>query len=210
MKKLTFMKDAVILCGITLISGFLLGSVFQVTKEPIVVAETKISLQKYQETYPGAADFKPDLSLQEEVKGSRELLNQKKPEYGKVEVNEVMNAVDVSGALLGHLITASSDDSYGGTVKVSIGIAEDGTITGVEILKINDTPGLGMKAEKPAFKDQYKDKVVDEFSVTKTGSTSKSEIQAISGATITSKAVTHAVDAALYFVNNCIPKQEVG
>lgn len=210
MKKLTFMKDAIILCGITLISGFLLGAVFEVTKEPIVKAEAKISLQKYQQTYPGAADFKPDPALQEQIKGAGELLSREKPDYGKVEVNQVMAAVDTSGALLGHLITASSDDSYGGTVQVSVGIALDGSITGVEILKINDTPGLGMKAEKPEFKDQYKDKAVDEFTVTKTGSTSKSEIQAISGATITSKAVTHAVDAALYFVNHCIPKEEVG
>ena len=81
-----------------------------------------------------------------------------------------------------------------------------GQITGVELLEISDTPGLGMKASEPAFKDQYKDKSVEEFTVTKTGSTSDSEINAISGATITSNAVTHAVDAALYFAAKCIPQ----
>lgn len=210
MKKINFMRDALVLCAITLISGFLLGSVFQVTKDPIKEAEAAGNLRKYQEAYPGAADFKEDSSLQAAIEGSRELLTQKEPDYGKVEVNGVLNAMDASGAIVGHLVTASSDDSYGGTVKVSVGVAEDGAITGVEILKINDTPGLGMKAETPKFKDQYKNKTVKEFTVTKTGSTSDSEINAISGATITSNAVTHAVNAALYFVDNCIPKQEVG
>ena len=84
--------------------------------------------------------------------------------------------------------------------------ANEGTITGVELLEISDTPGLGMKATEPAFKDQYKDKTVEEFTVTKTGSASDSEINAISGATITSNAVTNAVNAALYYLHNCIPQ----
>lgn len=206
MSKGGFMKDALILFVITLISGFLLGAVYQITKAPIQMAEAKESLHKYQEAYPDATDFTFDQAIQDQVDISKETLAAEKPEYGNVAVNVALKAVDASGNTIGHIVTASSDDSYGGTVKVSVGITLDGAITGVEILEINDTPGLGMKAKEPAFKDQYKGKSVEEFTVTKTGSTSDSEINAISGATITSSAVTNAVDAALYFAANCIPQ----
>lgn len=206
MKKGGFMKDAWILFAITLISGLLLGAVYQITKVPIQVAEAKESLHKYQMAYPDATDFLFDQAIQDQVVVSKETLKEQKPEYGNVEVTVALNAVDASGNVIGHIITASSDDSYGGTVKVSVGITNEGKITGVELLEISDTPGLGMKATEHTFKDQYKDKTVEEFTVTKTGSASDSEINAISGATITSNAVTHAVDAAIYFAANCIPK----
>ena len=202
MKKGGFMKDAWILFAITLISGLLLGAVYQITKVPIQLAEAKESLHKYQIAYPDAVDFVFDQAIQDQVAVSKETLKEQKPEYGNVAVSVALKAVDASGSVIGHIITASSDDSYGGTVKVSVGITNEGQITGVELLEISDTPGLGMKATEPAFKDQYKDKSVEEFTVTKTGSTSDSEINA----TITSNAVTHAVDAALYFAANCIPQ----
>lgn len=206
MSKGGFMKDALILFAITLISGFLLGAVYQITKEPIQMAEAKESLHKYKEAYPDATDFTFDQAIQDQVDVSRETLAAEKPEYGNVAVNVALKAVDASGNTIGHIVTASSDDSYGGTVKVSVGITLKGEITGVEILEINDTPGLGQKAKEPHFKDQYKGKSVEEFTVTKMGSTSDSEIDSISGATITSNAVTHAVDAALYFAANCVPQ----
>ena len=196
MKKGGFMKDAWILFAITLISGLLLGAVYQITKVPIQMAEAKESLHKYQIAYPDAVDFVFDQAIQDQVAVSKENLKEQKPEYGNVAVSVALKAVDASGNVIGHIITASSD----------VGITNEGQITGVELLEISDTPGLGMKATEPAFKDQYKDKSVEEFTVTKTGSTSDSEINAISGATITSNAVTHAVDAALYFAANCIPQ----
>lgn len=163
------MKDAWILFAITLISGLLLGAVYQITKVPIQMAEAKESLHKYQMAYPDATDFLFDQAIQDQVVLSKETLKEQKPEYGNVEVTVALKAVDASGNVIGHIITASSDDSYGGTVKVSVGITNEGKITGVEPLEISDTPGLGMKATEPAFKDQYKDKTVEEFTVTKTG-----------------------------------------
>jgi electron transport complex protein RnfG len=206
MKKGGYMKDAFILFAITLISGLLLGAAYQITKEPIEMAEIAASLEKYKLAYPEAEEFTVNDDLKDEASNSEETLASVKPEYGKVRVDEALEARDGSGNIIGYMITASSDDSYGGTVKVSLGIDLEGTVTGMELLEINDTPGLGMKAAEPAFKDQFKGKAVDEFTVTKSGSTSDSEIDSISGATITSDAVTHAVNAALYFAANCIPQ----
>ena len=70
------------------------------------------------------------------------------------------------------------------------------------MLSISETAGLGMKASEPAFKDQFKDKKVETFSYTKTGEEGDDKLDAISGATITTNAVTTAVDSALVYFQN--------
>ena len=70
------------------------------------------------------------------------------------------------------------------------------------MLSISETAGLGMKADEAEFKDQYKDKNVENFTVTKTGEDGDNMIDAISGATITSNAVTNAVNSALVYYQN--------
>ena len=87
--------------------------------------------------------------------------------------------------------------SYGGEIQVMTGIDNEGKVTGVEILTINDTVGLGMNAKKDDFRNQYKN-LFGEITVQKNGADpAKNEIQALTGATISSKAVTEAVNAAL-------------
>ena len=61
-----------------------------------------------------------------------------------------------------------------------------------------------MNADKPEWKGQYAGKNVDSFTVTKNGASAENEINAISGATITSNAVTGAVNGAVYYVKNCL------
>jgi electron transport complex protein RnfG len=84
---------------------------------------------------------------------------------------------------------------YGGDVKVLTGILPDGTVSGVQILSHSETAGLGANAAKPDFLNQYSGKTAG-ISVEK-NSPGENGIQAISGATITSKAVTEAVNKAL-------------
>ena len=67
---------------------------------------------------------------------------------------------------------------------------------------ISETAGLGMKANEAEFKDQFKDKNVEKFSYTKSGESGDDKIDAISGATITTNAVTNAVDSALVYFQN--------
>lgn len=54
-----------------------------------------------------------------------------------------------------------------------------------------------MNAKTDAFRNQFKDKNVEQFTLTKTGSTADSEIDALSGATITSTAMVNGVNAGL-------------
>lgn len=84
---------------------------------------------------------------------------------------------------------------YGGDIKVLSGILSDGTVNKIEILEMSETPGLGANAGTDEFKTQYQGKN-GFIGVSKTGA-SDTEILAISGATITSKAVTEAVNNAI-------------
>jgi len=86
---------------------------------------------------------------------------------------------------------------YGGSLEVIVGITNSGTISGVRIGSHTETPGLGAKATDEAFYSQYENMNANQkIGVSKTQS-SDSEIQAISGATITSDAVTKGVNSAI-------------
>lgn len=202
MKKGGFMKDAMILFVITLISGLCLGGVYEVTKEPIQRANMAASLATYKEVYKDAADFKFNQAIQDAADSSLETLAGLG--LGGVEVNVASEAVDASGNVIGHIFSATSKDGYGGNIKISVGMTNEGVITGLGFLEIAETPGLGMNATNPEFKDQFQGKSSDSLVVKKGGASADNEIDAISGATITSDAVTNAVNAILYFAQNCI------
>ncbi|MEG1179636.1 MAG: FMN-binding protein, partial [Oscillospiraceae bacterium] len=105
---------------------------------------------------------------------------------------------DAKGNTIGYVFTTDREDSskgYGGVVTVMTGVSKDGKVTGIELLTLNETPGLGMNAKKPSFKDQFVGKS-GVIGVSKTEKSDK-EIQALTSATITSKAVTSAVNVAL-------------
>ena len=119
-----------------------------------------------------------------------------KKEITGCSVDEVV-AAKAKSEIIGYIFTTTTSEGYGGNIQISVGILNDGTVTGVEMLSISETAGLGMNANTPEFKNQFADKKVDGFVVTKTGAASDNEIDAISGATITSKAVTNAVNTAI-------------
>lgn len=81
---------------------------------------------------------------------------------------------------------------FGGNLNMMVGVGADGTVTGVDIISHAETSGLGANATKPAFKDQYRGQT-GPLAVKKDGGT----IDALTGATITSRAVTSGVNAAL-------------
>ncbi len=195
-------KDALILFAITLIAGVLLGGVHEVTLGPIAAAQQAAATATYKEVYPDAASFEETEELTQAVADSAQALAGQ--DFGSVSVDDAKAAMDGSGNVIGYLITSTSKDGYNGAIQISVGITAEGSITGVGFLSISETPGLGMKAEQPAFKGQFQGKEAQTFQVTKTAPTGDGQIQAISGATFTSKAVTGAVNAAVYFVQNCL------
>ncbi len=98
------------------------------------------------------------------------------------------------GSVIGYVVETVSK-GYGGDISLMVGVGADGTVQGVSILSINETAGLGMNAENPEFLDQFIGKS-GTIGVQKNGS-SDTEIQALTGATITSKAMADGVNQAL-------------
>ncbi len=99
------------------------------------------------------------------------------------------------GETAGYVFTVSSA-GYGGEIELTVGINSDGAVTGLTILSINETPGLGMNAKKDSFISQFLGKS-GKLSVVKNKTPANGEILAITSATVTSKAVTNAVNDAL-------------
>ena len=121
-----------------------------------------------------------------------------------VKVSEIYEAKDASGNTVGYTLKVLPS-GYGGTIELMVGIdSANGQVSGINVVSNSETAGLGAKATDPEFSDQYKGKPLEELSVLKNGTPGDTEIKAISGATITSTAVTNGVDAAIEVYNNSL------
>lgn len=106
---------------------------------------------------------------------------------------------DAGGQSIGYVVEAHGK-GYGGSLPVMVGIASDGTITGVTILSNSETPGLGTKVEEPDFLDQFLGSELAGKYSTKQIEGGDTDIAAVSGATISSKAVVEAVNHASDYI----------
>ena len=192
----SMIKDAAILFVITLISGLLLAVVNEVTKEPIAIQQEKRKNEACKEVFQDATDFRAlELSMPETEKGG---------EKAAATINDVSQAVGDDGTVLGYVLDITTHEGYNGDIQFTMGIRMDGTVNGISLLSIAETPGLGMKAEE-VLKPQFAEKKVGQFMYTKAGATMAEEIDAISGATITTNALVNGVNTGL----NCF-KNELG
>lgn len=188
-------KDALALTLITLVAGVALGGVYEITKDPIAKQEAQAKAEAYEQVFTDAAAFEAVEMDDTLTKTIRDQLDQEG--YKAQSIEEVMRAEDQSGETLGYAFTVVTSEGYGGDIQFSMGVQNDGTLNGISILSIGETAGLGMNADTPAFKDQFVGKQVEKLQYTKNGATQDDEINAISGATITTNAMTNGVNAGL-------------
>lgn len=191
-------KNTLILTAITVVSGLLLGVVYGITKEPIAEAQKNTKQEAYRSVLSDASSFE----TMEDFDAADAASILEENGYSSDEITEVAEGIDDSGETVGYVVNVMSHEAYDGDLEVSVGIAADGTVKGIEMLSISETAGLGMKADEAEFKDQFKDKNVEKFTYTKSGESGDDKIDAISGATITTNAVTNAVDSALVYFQN--------
>lgn len=180
-------KNTLILTMITLVAGLGLGLVYEVTKAPIAQAQETAKKEAWQMVFPEA-----DINDFEQVELDEKAAGKALADMG---VNGTIDEACTVGDM-GYVVTATDKDGFGGSITVTVGITSDGMVNGVSILSINETAGLGMKAAEPAFYGQYEGKQTEKFVVSKDGGDGE-PIDALSGATITSRSVTGAVNAAL-------------
>lgn len=195
--KSTLLKDAIALFLITLVSGLALSYVYEITKAPIEQQHIEKKLKANQAVFVEADNFTVDEELMA-LAETTDLVSLNAI-YEGVTIDEISRAMSGSEAI-GYNITVTTTTGYKDPITMVIGYTNDRTINGIELLSINETAGLGMNASKPEFIGQYVGKGVDQFTVTKTGATEENQIDAISGATITSNAVTNAINAGIGFV----------
>ncbi len=120
------------------------------------------------------------------------------------EGDEIVTAVyegkNANKEVVGYCVKAEPI-GYGGAISMIVGVDIDGKVTGVDIVNMSETPGLGAKANEPKFTNGFIGKGAG-VKVRKSGAPADDEIVAISGATVTSKAVTLGVNAAIAAVES--------
>lgn len=178
------MKLALRLIIITVIAGLLLGLTYAVTKDGIAEQQA-IAAQQARETVLPAASVFESMDVSQTATGDFET------------VNEVYVGKDASGNTIGATINLLVN-GFSPNLNITVGINADGSISGVQIGSHEETPGLGAKAQEPEYLSQYAEKAAP-FTIVKVAPSSDAEIQAVTGATITSRAVAGAVNTASEF-----------
>ena len=187
--------DALILTAFTLTLGFVLGLVYGITKEPIAAADAATAQAAYQKVFAEADSFETYESFDKEAAAS--LME----ENGYAdEITDVQVAKDSAGSPMGYVITVTAKDGSQANITFSVGITKEGG----GHRSIAETPGLGDKAKNEEFSSQFQGKQADVFNVVKSAPASESEIESISGATITSKAMTNGVNACVTYFRNVL------
>lgn len=190
--------DALILTAFTLVIGMILGVVYGITKDPIDKANEQAKKEAYQAVFEEAGSFNQKEYDADEA-------NKMVADAGFDDtINDVEEALDADGNLLGYVITVTAKDGSQGSITFSVGIQNDGTVKGYSITDISETPGLGMKAGDEEFYGQFQNKKVDAFTVVKQTPSSDDQIEAITGSTITSKAMANGCNAAIYYFQNAL------
>jgi electron transport complex protein RnfG len=176
MKKI--MRLGIVLFTVTAITGMILGIVNEITAEPIRRTEERLRGEALARALPEADEF-----------SGVPVADNSNPIVRSVEEGKR------GGLPVGYCVSVSSS-GYGGPIGIVVGIAENGGLRAISILSQTETPGLGAKAPD-LLPDQFADKDVERFAVVKGDAAAPDQITAISGATITSEAVTLGVNTAL-------------
>ncbi len=182
-------KPVVALTLIAAIAGIALSGVFSMTKDTIEEQKAMAERASYNEVCPGTEKFETS----EAAKAKLEELNGANwgTEYGTTRINEAFVGKDASGNITGYALSVSSK-GFGGDVTMALGLTPDGAVNKIAFTELNETAGLGMRANEDSFKDQF---------VGRSGSVAYGTdgLEAMSGATVTSTAVKNAVNAGLNF-----------
>ena len=198
MKK-NLLKDILVFVVITVAASLSLAMVNSITKDPIARQNEKIIQDSYRSVFKEGQNFDNNKQINQLVKNFPNVIKDKKYNFGEngIVIDDVLVVTNDKKELIGHVVKVTTEDGYGGDITLVVGIDTNDEITGIEVLSIDETVGLGMNAKNDNFKNQYYHKSVTDFKITKTGEQNEDEIDALSGATITSSAFNNAINGAL-------------
>lgn len=191
-------KTGIVLLLVSLIAALALGMTNEVTKDKIAEQRFMANELAKREVLPTAASF-------EDVLG--EPLDNLR--YNFEPITEAYLGKDESGNIIGYVFK-STPTGFGGLIEVVTGIDVDGNVTGLRVGSHNETPGLGAKAKDIAFYSQYAGKSAStEIGTSKTAATGN-DIQAITGATISSVAISDGANASIDAFNWILENGGIG
>ena len=196
--------DALVLFAFTVVLGLILGVVYGITKPSIDQVNYEKTQAAYKQVFEDAASFEEYSDFDADAAAA--LMTEK---GFSDQIDSVNTALDASGNVIGYVLTVTAKDASQASITFSVGIQNDGTVNGYSITNIAETPGLGMKAQEEAFYSQFEGKNVDSFTVVKAAPSSDSEIESISGATITSKAMANGVNACIAYFQNVLGRYKL-
>ena len=195
-KKSSILVNTLVLFAVTFVAVLALAVVNQITREPISQAEINARAEVYRLVFPDAENFSEIDNGEGLIENSAEMLEA--AGYKGCFINDAL-AVKNGDSIVGYVIAATSPNGYGGDLQVALGITTDGIIKGFNIVSHGETAGLGSKCTEPDFTSQFANKPASLLEYTKTGAAADNEIDAISGATISTNAATEAANAAIVF-----------
>ena len=199
-KKQSMIKDAIILCMISLIAALALGFVNELTKDRIAFLAAQAKAEAYQEVFPEAVaivDAEGDATLKSTLEEAESILTA--GGFSNITINEVCIVQDSNQQRIGYVASVSLK-AYD-AMTLTFGYTTEGVCTGLAFLEIKETPGIGMKADEPEFKNQFINKKGDQLVAVKSGASAENEINAISGATFTTDGVIRGINAGICFMS---------
>lgn len=179
-----------VLLTITGLTGLVLGVAYKVTEEPIARSQARQRMEAMRRVVPLGDDF-------------RRIDSSSLP--GGEAFSEISEGF--RGDLrVGYALTVRAK-GYGGDILLMVGVGTDGAVSGVQVLGHQETPGLGARASEPAFLEQFRGQALPPLKVVKPPS-QEDGIEAITGATITTRGVARGVDKVLDFVKKHFLERE--
>lgn len=175
-KEYSIFQIAINLIITCLVSGLILGLVYYFTA-PIAAEKKEISKQESMRSLVSDAD-----------------------NFKAVPDKDQWFTAEKDGKIIAYVVPGESK-GYGGEIKMLVAVKPDGEVIDYNITTSNETPGLGDNASKEPFRNEFKGKKEANLTVTKDAS-DKDDIQAMTGATISSRAVTLAVKNAVHEVTD--------
>ncbi len=193
-------RPVIALAVITLFSGLALSGVYTMTKDTIDEQKKAAKAMSYKAVCADAESFVFPEDIEAWIAENGDAVYG--TDFGRCYINEAVEGVDAAGNTVGYVVSVRTADGNDADIVLSVGVGVDGTVRGISFTELNETPGMGMLCGEPAFMSKFEGVNTGMFKLMKGGgSTAPDEIDAISGATVTSSAVVNAVNAGLDFCN---------
>ena len=174
-KESTLTNMLIALMVITIVSGGVLGFIYGLTKPAIDKVEENKNIKAINEV------LKTDVAIAT-------------TEAKVIEDLTYNLAYDANGNFIGAAVKTYSMNGFGGKIELMVGMLANGVINKVSVLSQAETPGLGANMVNDKFKGQFDGKDPKNFilKVKKDGG----DVDAITAATISSRAVSEAIQKA--------------